>query len=330
MTEISIKELRDLCTTALGATGLSTKDVDITVDHYVENELSGKSSHGIVRILRIPSAIKQYALPSKKIETIIDKGNIVAMNGHMNLGPVLGKAVLEESIIRTKEHGISFVGANSYLGNSGSMAYYLRRLTKHGLIGFMSCNSESMVTAPSGIKRFIGTNPIGIGVPSDDGKDFIADFATSAIAYGKVLVAVDKNETLPEGCIIDNEGNPSINPQDAFKDGAILPLADYRGFALGLFVEMVSIMLGGEVLHTEDFGKDGFFIIAMDPSKLTDGYATHVGHVLKQIRGSTPASGHDNVSIPGDRSARILAQSLETGVVDVADKTLEKLRELAS
>jgi L-2-hydroxycarboxylate dehydrogenase (NAD+) len=330
MTDIKIDDLRDLCLKALTKTGISVEHADITIDHYLENECSGKTSHGMVRVLRIPSAINQYALPSHDIETLHDTGNIVAMDGHMNLGPVVGKAVLDKSIERAREHGISFVGANRYLGNSGSMAYYLRRLTEQGLIGFMSCNSESMVTAPAGTRRLIGTNPIGIGVPSAEGEDFIADFATSAIPYGKVLVAVEKSEKLPEGCLIDKDGNPSINPQDAFSDGAILPLADYRGFALGLFVEMMAIMLGGEVLHKEDFGKDGFFIIAMDPSKLSEGYAAQVGQVLKEIRGSAPAPGHDTVAIPGDRSARILKETMAKGTVNVADKTFEKLQALAA
>lgn len=329
MTEINIKELRDLCTSILLKTGLNQEETDITVDHYLENECMGKASHGMVRVLRVPSAIKQYALPTKPVEIIKDKGNMVTMDGHMNLGPVVGKAVLDESILRAREHGISFVGANRYLCNSGSMAYYLRRLTKQGLIGLMSCNSESLVTAPAGIKPFIGTNPIGIGVPSANGEDFIADFATSAIAYGKVLVAQDKGEALPEGCLIDNKGVPSTNPQDAFSDGAILPLADYRGFALGLFVEMIALMLGAEALHKEDFGKDAIFIIAMDPSKLSHGYAQRVSAVLDPIRNSAPAPGHENVSIPGDRSALKLQQSLNRGCVDVADKTLEKLRGLA-
>ena len=329
MTEINIKELRELCTTALLETGLAQDDIDITIDHYLENELSGKTSHGMVRVLQLPPAVKKHGLPRQKIEITKDSGNIVSIDGHMNLGPVVGQKVMDESIKRAKEHGVSFVGANSYFGNSGSMAYYLRRLTKQGLIGFMSTNSESMVTAPAGKERFIGTNPIGLGVPSDDGEDFIADFATSAIAYGKVLVAMDKNEDLPKGCIIDKSGKPSINPQDATKDGAILPLADYRGFALGLFVEMISLMFGADVFNTETYGRDAIFIIAIDPSKLSNGFSSKVEHVLNHIRNSTPAPGHDKVSIPGDRSLEVLQKTLSRGTVDVADKTLEKIKALA-
>jgi LDH2 family malate/lactate/ureidoglycolate dehydrogenase len=329
MTEISIKDLKKLCLSALSKTGLSAEHATIVVDHYLENELSGKTSHGMVRVIQIIDAINKIGLPKRSSEIKSDQGNIAVIEGHMNLGPVVAKMVMDESITRAQEHGLSFVGMNHYFGNTGSMAYYLRRLADKNLIGLMSCSSECMVAAPSGKDRLLGTNPIGLAIPSADGNHFIADFTTSAIAFGKVLVAIDKDEEIPEGCIIDRDGNPSTNPKDAESEGAILPLADYRGFALGLFVEMIGLMIGGNVLHNETYGKDGLFIIAIDPSKLSNGYATQVSNILNQMRESAPAPGHTSVSIPGDRSAEILAKTLKRGTVDVADKTLAKIEELS-
>lgn len=330
MSEIAIKDLKELCLQALLKTGISAKHAEITLDHYLENELSGKTSHGMVRIVQIIKSIHKIGLPHKDIEIITDKGNMALIDGHMNLGPVIGKMVTAESIARAKEHGISFVGGKHYCGNTGSMAYYLRLLTEKNLIGLMSCNSESMVTAPNGKDRLIGTNPIGIGVPSDDGNHFIADFATSAIAYGKVMVAVDKSETLPEGCIIDKDGNPSTTPEDARADGAILPLADYRGFALGLFVELMAAMIGAKALHDQQHGDAGFFIIAIDPAHLgNEGYTQQVSAILRQIRDSAPAPEKEAVSLPGDRSAAILKKTLQADVVNIADKTLQNIKDLA-
>lgn len=329
MTQITINDLRELCHKALIKTGLSEEHVKITVDHYLENELSGKTSHGMVRVIQVTGAIKNIGIPKESPEITTDNGNMAIIDGHMNLGPVVGKMVTDESIKRAKEHGLSFVGMNHYFGNTGSMSYYLRRLAKQNLIGLMSCSSECMVAAPSGKDRLLGTNPIGLCIPSADGHHFIADFATSAIAYGKVMVAMDKGEDIPEGCIIDKDGNPSTNPKDAASDGAILPLADYRGFALGLFVEMIGMMIGGEILHNQTYGKDGLFIIAIDPEKMSSDFVERALNVLNQMRDSAPAPGHDHVSIPGDRSAAILKQTIERGVVDVADKTLQNIQELA-
>ena len=90
-------------------------------------------------------------------------------------------------------------------------------------------------------------------------------------------------------------------------------------------------MLGGEVLHNETYGKDGLFIIAIDPNHAgAKNYATQVSNILNQMRNSAPAPGRDKVSIPGDRSLETLKETLERGTVDVADKTLEKIKELAA
>jgi L-2-hydroxycarboxylate dehydrogenase (NAD+) len=219
---------------------------------------------------------------------------------------------------------------HSTIVNTGSMAFYLRLMAEQNIIGLMSCNSQRLVAPPKGREKMLGTNPMGIGIPSKDGKHFIADFATSAIAYGKVLVAQDKGEDLPEGCIIDKDGNPSINPKDAAGDGAILPLADYRGFALGLFIELMATMAGGTAAKDDWYGKDGMFIIAIDPNHIAgEGFANKVESLLGTIRNSEPASGQENVSIPGDRSAEKLNQSLDSGVTNVTDKTLENLKGLA-
>ncbi|NCO03378.1 MAG: Ldh family oxidoreductase [Alphaproteobacteria bacterium] len=330
MTDIKIDALRSLCEGILLKTGLSQDHATIVIDHYLENELSGKTSHGMVRVIQVANAIEKIGLPKKAPETIISKTNMALINGNMNLGPVVGKMVMDQAISLAKEHGISLVGANTYFGNTGSMAYYLRRLADEGLIGLMSCSSECMVAAPDGKERLLGTNPIGLGVPSDEGNHFIADFATSAIAYGKILVAMDKGEPIPTGCIIDKDGNPSTDPKDAAQDGAILPLADYRGFALGLFVEMIGLMLGGEVLHNETYGKDALFIISIDPAHLGGAhYSKRVCNILNTMRQSTPAPHKNSVNMPGDRSSARLHGSIQRGSIDVADKTLEKLKALA-
>jgi ureidoglycolate dehydrogenase (NAD+) len=331
MTEIAINDLRELCLKALTKTGLSKEHAQITVDHYLENECSGKKSHGMVRVVEAVGTITKKGIAKEEPTLIVDKQSMAVIDGKRNLGPVIGKMVIKEAVNRAKQHGITLVGGTNYIVNSGSMAYYLRLLASQNMIGIMSCNSVAMVAAPEGKERLLGTNPIGLGVPSEDGKHFIADFATSAIAYGKVMVAVDKGESLPEGRIIDKDGNPSTNPEDAKQDGAILPLADYRGFALGLFVELIAAMLGADALQEKLYGNDGLFVIAINPEHIgSASYTTRIQEILTRIRKSEPAPNHEKVSLPGDRSLAVLHQTLKKGVVDVTDKTLTNIKELAA
>ncbi len=330
MTSIKIEELETLCNKALTHAGLNEADAIVTTNHYLENELSGKTSHGLVRVVQAVGFIKQNGAAVSPPEITIDKGHIVLIDGKMNIAPVLGKAVLDEAILRAQEHGLAMVGGNNYFGNTGSMAYYLKRLTQKNLIAFVSCNSVACVAAPNGREKLFGTNPIGLGIPSEDGNHFISDFATSAIAYGKVLTAVDKGETIPKNCIIDKDGNPSTDPNDAFPNGAILPLADYRGHSLALFVEMLCLLLGAQVIKDDLHGKDAIFMIIIDPSHIGGKeYSSKVKEILNQIRQSAPAPNQSKVSIPGDRSSKKLARSLSLGIIDVTEKTLQNLKELA-
>ncbi len=330
MTNINIIELKDLCLKALTNAGLSESDAAITTDHYLENELSGKTSHGLVRVVQAVGFIKQNGAPQTPPQIATDKGNIVIIDGKMNIAPVLGKAVLDQSILRAQKHGLAMVGGNNYFGNTGSMAYYLKRLADKDLIAFISCNSVACVAAPNGREKLFGTNPIGLAIPSEDGNHFISDFATSAIAYGKVLAAVDKGEAIPDNCIIDKDGYPSTNPKDAFPNGAILPLADYRGHSLALFLEMLCLLLGADVIKDDMHGKDALFMIVIDPSHISgNGYSSRVTQILNQIRGNAPAPNKSDITIPGDRSSKILAQSMDCGMIEVTNKTLENLKELA-
>lgn len=253
---------------------------------------------------------------------------MVVIDAKGQTGTVAGKAALDVATGRAKTHGIAFVGIRGYVANSGSMAYYLRRMTSVGLIGLMGTNSVAMVAPPGGRQRMIGTNPVGIGIPGED-EAMIADFATSAMAYGKMMVLRDKGEPVPE-VLVDKDGNPSTDPLDAY-EGAILPLADYRGFALGLMVELLSgPLIGGKASKDQMSENDGLFIIAIDPKKLGSQNFTHeVTDLFMKIRKSPTQKGVEEITLPGDRSSEALAEAKMNGTIEVVDKTLEDLKSLA-
>lgn len=333
MTEITIKELETLCLKALTKTGLSEEHAQITVDHYLENELSGKASHGMVRVVEAIHYIGKHGLPTKEVEFVHDKGSIAVLEAHYNLGTVASLKCMETCIEKTKTHGMSFVGVRNYFASTGSMAYYLRRFAEQGLIAIMGCNSVGLVAAPAGKERILGTNPLGMAFPSADGNHFIGDIATSSIALGKVMVMKDKNEPVPEGKLIDADGNPSTNPDHAFfgTEGAILPLENYHGFSIALMITLFGgALLGAKDIKMDIYDSDGFFMIGFDPEAFGQNAVSEViQNTLTQIRDSAPAPGHENVSIPGDRSLKTLNDTLKKGAVNVADKTLEKIKELA-
>jgi len=109
MTKIAIQDLKELCTKALLKTGLSQEDVDITVDHYMENECSGKPSHGMVRVVEGIKYIHERGLPPKEgITLAVDNGSIAVLDATMQLGTVAGYRAMEEAKKRAnnRHHGV--------------------------------------------------------------------------------------------------------------------------------------------------------------------------------------------------------------------------------
>lgn len=329
MTEIAIEELKLLCEQVLTKNNFRQQDCDIIIDHLIENECSGKSSHGMVRLVEIISTVKRLGVPQHDVEIDHDQGNILTLDAKAQIGLVAGYVALNHAMLRAKEHGLSMVGVRNYIATSGSMAFYLRKIAAEGLVAIMGCNSVALVAPPEGKKRMIGTNPIGVCIPGKNGEHLIADLATSSIAYGKIMVAKDKGEDIPEGVLIDEDGNPSTNPKDAY-DGAILPLAGYKGFGLGLMVElMAGPLIGAKAVKENDYDGDGLFIIAIDPNQFGNNhYYEEISDALSKINQSPSRNGEAHVSIPGERSERILSETVHSGIVNVAEKTLNKIRML--
>lgn len=329
MSLITIEELKSLCHQLLTKNGFREQDTEMIIDHLVENQCSGKASHGMVRVPEIIEAIREFGLSIEDPEIVHDQGNIVVMDSKGQIGVVVGKLAADEAVKRAKEHGLAMVGTKNYIATSGSMSYYLKQLAEQGIVAIMGCNSVALVSPPAGRKRMIGTNPVGIAIPGENGEALIADLATSAIAYGKIMVMKDKGEAVPEGVLIDKDGNASTDPRDAY-EGAILPLAGHKGFALGLMVELLAgPLLSAKALKQDMYDGDGLFIIAIDPEKFgNEFFYQQISEALHELKESPTRPDEEVVTIAGERSAAILEKTLAQGEVDVADKTLEKIRSL--
>ena len=174
----------------------------------------------------------------------------------------------------------------------------------------------------------LGTNPIAIGVPTGDDVPFLIDFATSMIANGKTYVADSENRDLPEGCVVDKHGNPTVKTA-AYNDGGhLLAFGRHKGYALSLFVALLG-GLGG-VFNTEAGQMGGLYMQVIDVKAFTplEEYQKGVRAFLDTIKATPPASGFDEVFVPGDFEANIRAHRLANGI-DIPDTIYQQLCECA-
>jgi LDH2 family malate/lactate/ureidoglycolate dehydrogenase len=163
------------------------------------------------------------------------------------------------------------------------------------------------------------------------------DFATTAVAGMKVNNARLRHAALPPGCIIDNQGRPSTNPQDFYNGGAFLPFGGHKGYALMVAVEFLGGLFSGADAFAEaprgggNFGHQGVTIIAFraDLFQPLPEFRQHVDDLAQRLRATPPAPGFTEVLMPGDPENRARAARRRAGI-PIPDDIWQSLTAAAS
>ena len=154
-------------------------------------------------------------------------------------------AGLSDALGVAREMGIcSFAVTHAH--TCTSLGFFTEQIAKAGFVGFGFTNASAIVAPPGGNKRLLGTNPFAMAVPSEDGIAFQFDFSTSAVALGKITMAKAAGEKIPLGWAVDESGADTEDPEAALK-GALKSAAGYKGWGLGLMVEVMASALLGTV-----------------------------------------------------------------------------------
>jgi len=199
-------------------------------------------------------------------------------------------AGLAIAVAAARENGTASL-AIAHSHTATALGYFTAQIARRGLIGLGMTNASPTVAAPGGLARVIGTNPIAFSVP--DGQGGVAlqfDFSTSAPALGAITRAAEGGEAIPEGWAVDSRGNPTTDPQAALK-GALLSAGGYKGWGLGLMVEIMAAAMTGSTLSQdvhplrEDAGPPhdfGQFYLLIDPATAPD-FATRFARLAAAV-----------------------------------------------
>ncbi|MEM6729329.1 MAG: Ldh family oxidoreductase, partial [Pseudomonadota bacterium] len=178
-----------------------------------------------------------------------------------------------------------------------SLGYFTERIAEAGYIAFGTTNASAIVAGPGGAKRMLGTNPIAFSVPGEGGLALHFDSATSATALGSILKARDAGKPIPEGWAVDEAGAPTIDAVAALA-GALLPAAGYKGWGLGLMVEVLASALTGSVSSRDVQGLKlgegaphdlGQTYILLKPNVFSDGFAASIMDLERAVAGDPGA-----------------------------------------
>jgi len=170
----------------------------------------------------------------------------------------------------------------------------------------------------------MGNNPICFAAPRRDGPHFILDFAQSVAARGKMRVAAERGEAIPEGWALDAEGNPTTDPDEGLK-GFVLPIGEHKGYGLALAVDLLAGVLSGGAfadgvasMWAQESGpqKVSHFFILIDPDQILglDAYYAQIEAFAGRIKGARPIDPAKPVLLPGEIEAKAYEEREAEGI----------------
>jgi LDH2 family malate/lactate/ureidoglycolate dehydrogenase len=232
-------------------------------------------------------------------------------------------------------HGIGFVGVR-HSNHFGPGAYYVEKAIGRGCIGLAISNAPPNMAPFGGKTRFLGTNPVAVGIPAGEESPLIFDASTSVVARGKIIMAAHLNERIPEGWAIDPEGHPTTDAEQALA-GAVLPFGGPKGSAISFIIDILCGVLTGAAfashLNTlEDLAtvqNVGHVLAALRIDLfVTEGtFRERMDAILRMLKASPPVPGVERVLAPGEIELANERRHRERGIA-LAGAIAEQLEQL--
>ena len=311
--------------------GIPREDAEICADVLLESDKRGIESHGCNRFKpvyldRIKAGIQN---PITNFEIIKETETTAVVDGHDGMGQVIGYKAMSMAIEKAKKYGMGMVVVRNSC-HYGIAGYYTSMATKAGCIGLTGTNARPTVAPTFGVQGAFGTNPLTLGVPTDEPFDFNFDAASSTYQNGKLEYYARIGKDAPKGALVNLEGEAYEGTSaDALKamargEAALCTLGGpgeegcgYKGYGFAMFVELLSAALQnghyGQYLTGKDeegnkrpFGL-GHFFIAIDTEHFLgeDACRKNAGDIIREVRSVKRAPGEDRIYSAGEKEYEI-------------------------
>lgn len=333
MPDVRPDVLRQLSFELLTAVGTPRSSAETVANSLVDANLAGHDSHGVLRLTGYLAGVNaQHVLPRNLPELISVSGATAIVDAHEGWGQPAMWLATEAALSKAQEFGLgAAVVRNSY--HIGRVAPYVEWLTVGGMIGLAMSNAAPAVAPYGSRSRVLGTNPIAWAVPRANNVPPLSfDVATAGIAEGKLRVARAKGVTVPAGNVLTSGGEPTIDPNDFYAGGALLPFGGHKGSGFSLLAQIIGRGLAGMDPTSYDGprGVNGPFILAIDIARFAplDAFQQEVEAQSAAVANSQVANGFSEVLLPGQPELTTRAYR-EVHGVPIPDATWRELQDLA-
>ncbi len=338
------EDLRKFTAEVFRREGVPEDAVELIADHLVHANLAGMDSHGVLRIPQYIELMRSGTIdgvpfytidPHAAFEIVEDHGAVVSVDGHYNFGMVTTSKAVRLAIERARRHGISVAcRGTTHIGRLGE---YASQIARDDMVGIIFCNVGRIVAPFGGSDRKLGTNPFCVGIPTGSDDPFVLDYATSCASEGKIRAMNLGGKRIPLGWIVDKHGRDTDTPGDLYDDGAILPFGgdqSYKGYGLGLMVEMLGAMLtrtGFPGYPGYQFGTSGVVITVYDIARFTEIelFKSGIDQLVHAVKGSRLRPGVKEILIPGELESRNTAENSMKGI-ELSEEAIALLTAVAA
>ena len=330
--------------------GCPLEEAETAAKSLLIADLRGVDSHGVARLsgyVRLWEVKRVNAIPAIKI--IHETPSTATIDGDAGLGLVIAPYAMNVAIDKANQVGTGWVSVknSNHFGIAGSHAMMA---LDNQMIGIAMTNASALVAPTFSVERMLGTNPIAVAIPAGIEPAFVADFATTTAANGKLEILQRKNAPMPTGWAQTKDGEPSTDANALNNGGALLPLGgdrehgSHKGYGLGSIVDIFSAVLSGAnygpwvppfpayITMPENLPGEGighfFGAMRIDAFRKAEDFKTHMDKWIQRFRSAKTIKGEKRVFIPGDIEREMEEVRMKDGI-PLLQQVVDDLNSLA-
>jgi L-2-hydroxycarboxylate dehydrogenase (NAD+) len=336
---IAYDRLVDFIDSALRKLGLSQGDARSVAALMAQADLQGSDGHGVIRLPQYARRIRAGGINlHPDIQVVQERSGMALIDGDNAMGHLVMTRAATLAVDKARTAGVAWVGARRS-NHAGPASLYARMPLAHDMIGmYFAVGNANHLPPWGGLEMLLSTNPLAVAVPSATDTPIVLDMASTVAAYGKVKAKAQRGELMPEGWMIDRNGQPLTDPRRA-EEGFLLPIGGYKGYGLALVIGLLAGTLNGAAMGRDlvDFNHDdrsatntGQAIVAIDVAAFGDvaSFKAQVDALAQTLRTSQRMPTVDRIWLPGEQSN---AKRRRYGVegIPIATELLRTLDRLA-
>lgn len=316
--------------------GCSSEDAALATGVLLSADVRGIDSHGIARLsgyVRLWEAGRINATPQIKI--VHETPSTAVVDGDRGIGLVVAPFAMQVAINKATQCGTGWVSVKNS-NHYGIAGYHAMMALQHDMIGISMTNASALVAPTFSKERMLGTNPICVAIPAGEQPAFVADFATTTAANGKLEILQRKAAPMPSGWGQTAEGEETTNANILKEGGALLPLgsdrehSSHKGYALGSIVDIFSAVLSGASygpwappfpayvpmpLNMPGEGLGHFFgAMRVDAFRPAAEFKMHMDNWISRFRQAKPIDPAQPVLVPGDPERAFETLRMKEGI----------------